>query len=835
MHVITRELLKLDRSINRAPFTFFQKTTGVPEMESSTGINFEIDLISDLFEDPSESSGSEVNHADGRSHASSSGSNSRSGSENDTDCECSSEYSQGSEQGINKDDGDENAVDAYLNSIQDRLEQRLADSIAKAFNKFGEELNSEILAVPLDQLDKENRSRLESYVVRFYSTLREKASSCLYTFYGPKSYGLNQLLLPALDREERRARFSLEEQWQARNSTAAALPKLTKPTHPVLHPGSFFGRQARPPIGGPPPPPKQQGKQVYIDLDTLSETSYSPIDSEDEVGCEKDTSTCERKRPWNHITISRDQTQASNINKELLLILRMSRLDTAIGNSDLNLYPRKLEHENTPFIPMVPAWHISPQTQHLPPHQEILTMPIPVSPSEYYAFDPVVSSGASSDAGLQNVPSYIVSDPDMGAQPHPKISDKPSRPGISSDNIQFDVPGDGDGPSPTVDQLMGRVASLETENKNLKEASQGLARYETVYFIQTEMRKPYLAFLDEPTWAVGPRGEAVLKSHFGMHDVQGFMRQKNDVAFVINKFYDLGQQEQEVQQAVRDKRPLPRAQCSNEVVRLLSPDMIQGAEDFFRQKSIFPEDFPGLNLRNGIEAPYLFWYYCRSENMLERLSSTSLAAMKLLTSWIENTYGQLYDRVEAQLKRSVISPNTIKFLVKPGDVVVRREKRDLKAVVAKFFPLAAKKPQARQGFSSESRREDWGKNTKTDEAGLIWKSSIEAWEYGFDGSFYRRPQTVQISFEAEHEEDEILITGLSAYPLAYACEEWKETLEARGKMFWSCRNQRIASYKDDRGLYGVRYMPPFPEYRTLQSVSTIITRQVSMPRLGTLG
>ncbi|KAI1496448.1 P-loop containing nucleoside triphosphate hydrolase protein [Biscogniauxia marginata] len=364
---------------------------------------------------------------------------------------------------------------------------------------------------------------------------------------------------------------------------------------------------------------------------------------------------------------------------------------------------------------------------------------------------------------------------------------------------------------------MGRIALLEAENNEFKEAQKDTARSETLYFIQIDARRNYATYLDEPTWAIGPRGEAVLKAHFPIHDISGYLNQKHDVAFVILKFYDWGQQGKIAQKAFRDKKALPRPQSSAQTIRLQSHDMIEAAEEFFAKQPKFLEEFPGFNIRGNLEAPYLFWYHYRSPEAFEGLSVIHKKMMTLLTSWIDENYGGLYARVESQLKRGVISAETMAFLVKPGDVLLWKEKRDTMAVIARSWPVSRTPPP----LKSLDKKTDWRKSSNTTEDAPTWKWSVSAWQYDYDGSFFRKKRSMEIQMQSESFEEEIPIQKLTIYPLKYAGEDIKSTLEARGKTFWSCRFQRLVSYKDDRSVYGSgeRFMIDFHTYEQLHSDS----------------
>lgn len=121
-----------------------------------------------------------------------------------------------------------------------------------------------------------------------------------------------------------------------------------------------------------------------------------------------------------------------------------------------------------------------------------------------------------------------------------------------------------------MNELLSRISSLETENQILKSCQEVNVRAEVLYFIDGKPKETPMAYIDEPTWSVGRRGEAMLKAHFSIPDVEGYIRQKEDIAFLIAKYYQSSLQKSEVQKAARDKGILPRPEPRNETIRLMS-------------------------------------------------------------------------------------------------------------------------------------------------------------------------------------------------------------------------------------------------------------------------
>lgn len=114
-----------------------------------------------------------------------------------------------------------------------------------------------------------------------------------------------------------------------------------------------------------------------------------------------------------------------------------------------------------------------------------------------------------------------------------------------------------------------------------------------------------------------------------------------------------------------------------ENIQLRSDSTVAAVEEFTKKQPNFEREFGPFDAKLKIEASYLYWYRYRSPTALCGLTAESHDMMKLLTSWIEDNYGELYNRVQEQSAKNLVSPETVQFLIQPGDVIVWKEKKEL--------------------------------------------------------------------------------------------------------------------------------------------------------------
>ncbi|CAM1507457.1 Fc.00g070980.m01.CDS01 [Cosmosporella sp. VM-42] len=307
--------------------------------------------------------------------------------------------------------------------------------------------------------------------------------------------------------------------------------------------------------------------------------------------------------------------------------------------------------------------------------------------------------------------------------------------------------------------LKDKIKRLE-QKILLQKGAGSKTTWQTVYFLHDRSEQAWATYLDEPTWSIDQNGVAILKARSIIPTVDVYLKNKQGTA------------------------PEP----FEEDITLTSEDMIAAAKEFIEKQRDFEREFRNFDVRKRISAPYLFWYRYRSPTALDGLMPRSLDMMKLLSCWIDESYGDLYDRVEKQIARKVISSETLQFLVRPDDVIVWKEKKELVGAIARSWPRFVSEPDS-------SKRSDlfkWTQKTGTEETTPTWTWAAESRDIQCDGTFYYRKSHVQIVLKAESFRTEVPIQELSAIRCTYA---------------------------DDRGLYGRsdRFMVDFATYEELHS------------------
>lgn len=159
-----------------------------------------------------------------------------------------------------------------------------------------------------------------------------------------------------------------------------------------------------------------------------------------------------------------------------------------------------------------------------------------------------------------------------------------------------------------------------------------------------------------------------------------------------------------------------------------------------------------------------FFYHHRQALKASLDSTSSLLKRQVedLLDLLQETHGTTYSTVDQHLSQGLIHRDHLESLYCPNSIVVSRNEGPLSAYVLRAWPV---------GTSA---------------------LTLDCWYWGYDGEFlHRKPTTKRVLRPLKNV---VQIRDLELFPLEFATEEEKTTLELRGQKFWSLRYQNLASY-----------------------------------------
>lgn len=523
---------------------------------------------------------------------------------------------------------------------------------------------------------------------------------------------------------------------------------------------------------------QEQGPSGQIESETIDRTESSHVKSR-----KKRAKRTEPGRIWKHLTISRDETSASEFLHERIILLFLKRnlvkhaqieaRNNSIGRTeDSETSAREQQTHSDPICSRTDAGATQPL------FHQTFSGPTSFGMQSRHWFDPIFQDQAMNATDNETLTAGIDEDRSNSVISTPE-----------SDGFRCR-------------QLASRLKSLELENQRLKENGATYENWKIIHFITISPGQESSGYFDKPVLAPGLKHDDItLRAFLPITDVGSYVKQTG-LDFVVSRFYSASSLHGEVRSALAKKQPPPQPRPYREHIQLQSQQMIEALQEFLSLQPGFWDRFPAFDAREPIDAPYTFWYTYRSTDALQRLQPLHKDLMHIMTSWIEENYAKKYDEAWSNLDRGVVTLRTMPFLMCPGDVLIWKEKTKMKAAIASSLLKQTSTPilywDSSQSMWSDDNTRD---GTKKGEFSTTW--TVEAWNFKFIGEFFRKAEPIEIKFKASSLEQEVEITKLAVYPLRFADEETKVQLETRGRTFWSCRTRNLVSHTGEDGIFAV--------------------------------
>jgi hypothetical protein len=371
----------------------------------------------------------------------------------------------------------------------------------------------------------------------------------------------------------------------------------------------------------------------------------------------------------------------------------------------------------------------------------------------------------------------------------------------------------------TLREMLDELEALRVENERLRHRSgetsvpsqPAVLAYTSKVFYQVGST----LYLDEPRWEPAEGSGVVLLANNPIRKIEYYLDQHPEIAFAIYKEYKQTPPSDRSKIETKDgvyRSPTP----AHEFLSIIAPDMLDAVEELVQQIPKFGDYFPYFDPEGQILAPYLFMYYSAPfiPEVLPNLDVPSQKLIRQLQAAIEKSYGYEYDSAKMQAEKGRVARKHIKYLIRPGDVLVRNESGGNipQACIATGWierpeTVLEESQYEESDYIQKKRIPRYGPlaNSASSRKLTTYVWEVPMWYWLFDGTFAKQESRVDIIMSLGYEEESIRIQELNVYPLQYASDEVRSLLEKRGRTFWSLRNRRFVSYmrsKDDE-LYNV--------------------------------
>ncbi|KAF3033325.1 hypothetical protein E8E12_004781 [Didymella heteroderae] len=394
----------------------------------------------------------------------------------------------------------------------------------------------------------------------------------------------------------------------------------------------------------------------------------------------------------------------------------------------------------------------------------------------------------------------------------------------------------------TTEDVLVELEALRAENERLRRETEHLEEPHVpvppavlAYTSKVFYSINRTLYLDEPRWEPAESGSVVLQANNPIRNINWYLDQHPEIAFALYREYS------EKPPANRKKLEtadgtLRKPEPVYEFLSLIASEMVEAVDEFVQKVPDFGEYFPFFDPERNIRAPYLFMYYSLPyiATVLPTLDTSSQNLVKQLAETLEKSHGYEYQSARLQAEKGKVARHLIRYLIRPGDVLVDNANTESQAYVATGWiegPEVAVEESDDEELDNIRRKRipRYGPhaNSANNRATITYSWEIPAWYWLFDGVFQKTEIMLTLNMSVGYEEEFVNIKDLNFCPIDHAAKGTRELLQKRGETFWSLRNKRFVSYSrsNDEELNNIedRFMVDTNAYKTLHPRADLST------------
>ena len=347
-----------------------------------------------------------------------------------------------------------------------------------------------------------------------------------------------------------------------------------------------------------------------------------------------------------------------------------------------------------------------------------------------------------------------------------------------------------------------------------------------------EYDERYSLFFDHPELVSGQGSASRIQCRLPLTNFDLYLEKNKDISFIVYRNFDTESARIEAKAGTDDLSRdtatlLPKH--TSETIRPVDEDLIEATMALLQSQQEYAEILRDFSASVELPAPYLFIYHSRRslEKFQDSIPKHAQAQLSLLLRYVTEQYADEYAAADSLLSRNKISPEHLRYLFKPGELLVSRVDGQYMGFVSTSWPRISSDKQVSRERASRSQpsmptflyephdsQERMAIDTIT---GHVCK--LDVWHWGFDGNFQRQHETLSLEIPAAEDDgedtdingkktaevqgektkkglEERKISDLNVFPMQFASAEIVDKCRRRGKTFWKCRIRSYVSYQD---------------------------------------
>ena len=404
---------------------------------------------------------------------------------------------------------------------------------------------------------------------------------------------------------------------------------------------------------------------------------------------------------------------------------------------------------------------------------------------------------------------------------------------------------EGDDPSKLdLQKLQEYIELLQAQATHFKsiQSLQAPPRYQILYRIQRgehaqqrsseQKYEEKYPFFDHPEFVSGQGSASHIRCKLPLTNFDLYLEKNKDISFIVYRNFDTESARIEAKAGIDD---LSRDTATflpkhiSETLRPVNEDLIEATTALLESQQEYAELLRDFSASVELPAPYLFIYHSRRslKKFQDSISPHAQAQLSLLLRYVTEQYADEYAAADSLLSRNMISPQHLRYLFKPGELLVSRVDGQYMGFVSRSWPRIssdkqisrerASRPQTDKPlfrYDPHDSQEKLANNQMT-----VHVCKLDVWHWDFDGNFQRQYKTLSLEIPAAKDDgDDTDINGkktakvhgekpktvvgernisdLNVFPMQFASAEVVDKCRRRGKTFWKCRTRSYVSYQD---------------------------------------
>ena len=279
---------------------------------------------------------------------------------------------------------------------------------------------------------------------------------------------------------------------------------------------------------------------------------------------------------------------------------------------------------------------------------------------------------------------------------------------------------------------------------------------------------------DLPSYS-GKRVSRHLRGSLTVGDMDEYIERQSSYSFLVFRDYvcdcSYGERAHPLGED-SDNHEIGELPASKEYIKIASEKLCQELNALVKDLPRSKGRFPVFDIKNELQSPYFFYYHNRQFFIDQANEELASPEVKLLLGHIEQYNASNYDKVDSLFTQGLVSEISLSYL---------------------FDPMAVLVTCIRGEYCAYQQRISTLSDLYGDPKDKEYMLPVERWVY--DGTFEVMETNLYVKFLPKESGSKTMsIEDLKAYPLKFAKDGTEDLLRERGKIFWSCRNQKYALY-----------------------------------------